>query len=160
MGLVIVRLLHRLSLLQTVAHVGQELVPVRHVLGHRCNSRLAWFVRADGGRITPVNHLEWRLLQRGLVGGVVDVLCPRQPPEPLARTISCEAAKVHDDDPVRRLCLAIRLRVECSGHVELGAHQAHELPPECRREDRVAVRDQRLWNAMQADDVGEESLRH
>ena len=35
--------------------------------------------------------------------------------------------------------LAVGLRVERRGHVELGAHQAHELSPERRGEDRIAV---------------------
>ena len=41
MGPVIVRLLNRLCLLQAVANIGQELVLVRHVLGHSCDARLA-----------------------------------------------------------------------------------------------------------------------
>jgi hypothetical protein len=44
--------------------------------------------------------------------------------------------------------------------MQLGAHKPHELAPERRSEHRVAVRNDGLWNAMEANNVGEEGLRH
>ena len=98
--LVVVLLLDRLCLLQAITDVRQELVTLLHVPGdggHPCVPRL---IRPDGWRIAPVDDAERRVPQRGLVGGVVDVLGPWQPAQPLSRSIAGEAAQVHDDDVV------------------------------------------------------------
>jgi hypothetical protein len=44
--------------------------------------------------------------------------------------VAREAAKVHDDDLIGCLGLAVRLGVEYRCHVELDAGEAHELLPE------------------------------
>jgi len=68
-------------------------------------------------------------------------------------------AQVHDDDAVGGLRLAVGLKVECRRHVKLGAHQPHELVPERRGEDRVAVGHHGLGHAVETYNVGEEGLR-
>jgi hypothetical protein len=98
--------------------------------------------------------------RRGLVRGVVGVLDPRQPAQPLAGTISGEAVQVHHDDAVGDLRLVVQLWMENQHHVQHGAHKSHELAPERRSEHRVTVGDDGLRNAMEAINVGEESLRH
>jgi hypothetical protein len=75
-------------------------------------------------------------------------------------TISGEAAQVHHDDAVGGLCLAVRLWMESRCHVQLGAHKLHELAPERRSENQVTVGNDGLRNAMEANNVGEEGMRH
>jgi hypothetical protein len=50
------------------------------------------------------------------------------------------------------------MRVKRHRHLQLGAHQAHEFLPECGREDCVMVQDHGLGNAVEANNVVEESL--
>jgi hypothetical protein len=90
-ALVVEALVNRLCLLEANPHIRQELVPVRHVLGHGHDACLTRFIRTDGRGIMAVNQLEWSLLKSLLVGGVVDVFCPRQPTQPLTRMIPGEA---------------------------------------------------------------------
>ncbi|KAF0899801.1 hypothetical protein E2562_024175 [Oryza meyeriana var. granulata] len=45
-------------------------------------------------------------------------------------------------------------------HVQLGAHEAHQFPPECGSEHRIAVGHHRLRHAVESNDVGEEGLCH
>jgi hypothetical protein len=44
--------------------------------------------------------------------------------------------------------------------VQLRAHEAHELAPECRREHQVVTGHDGLQNAVETNDVGEEGSRH
>jgi hypothetical protein len=50
--------------------------------------------------------------------------------------------------------------VEGKQHVQLGAHQSHQLAPKQRGEHRVALGDNGLRHAVQAHDVNEERLGH
>jgi hypothetical protein len=52
------------------------------------------------------------------------------------------------------------LWMESRCHVQLGAHKPHELAPERLSEHWVSVGDDELWNAMEANNVSEEGLRH
>jgi hypothetical protein len=56
--------------------------------------------------------------------------------------------------------LTIGLRVEGRRHVEFGAHQPHELPPKFGGEHGVTVGNNGLQNAVQENDLGEETLGH
>jgi len=116
-ALVVVPLGDGLGLLQAVAHISQQLVAVRHVLGDGSDSGFTRLIRADGGGFAPVDDVERSVLERRLVRRVVDELCPRQPAQPLARTISGEAPQVHGDHLVGGLSLAIRLGMEGRRHV-------------------------------------------
>ena len=145
---VVVELLDRLGLLEAIADVGEERLAGLHLLGNRINPRITRFIRTDGGRVAAIDHTEQRLVERCLVGRVVDVLRPRQPAQPLSGTIAGEAAQIHDDDSVGCFGLAVRLGVERRRHVQLRAHEAHELAPERRGEDRVAVLHDRLGDAV------------
>ena len=151
--LVVDTLLDRLCLFEAIADVVEEGCVVLHLLGNSSNARLAGLIRADGRRVAAIDHAERCLPERRLEGGVVGVLGPQEPTEPLPRTVAGEAAEVHDDHPVGGLRLAIHLRVKSRRHEELGAGEAHELGPERGREHRVAVRDNGLRNTMKADDV-------
>jgi hypothetical protein len=71
---VVVMLVHGLGLLKAEADVSEELVSFRHVLGDRRDPCLAGLIGADGGWVTAVDHPERCVAERGLVGGVVDVL--------------------------------------------------------------------------------------
>jgi hypothetical protein len=123
--LVVVPLLDRLGLFQSVADVHQELVAVRHVLGDSGHACLARLIGANRQWVATIHHTEWCVLERRLVGRIVDVLGPGQPTEPLAGAVVGEAAQVYDDDAVGCFRLAIRLRMEGCRHVQLGAHEAH-----------------------------------
>jgi hypothetical protein len=112
---------------------------------HPCVPRL---IGPNGERVTPVEDPERSVSERGLVRRVGHKLCPREPLHPLFGPVTCEPLKVHDDDPISCLGLPIRLRVEGGCHVQLGAHQAHELTPESRREDRIPVRHDGPWHPM------------
>jgi hypothetical protein len=52
---------------------------------------------------TPYDHAEWKGVNGGLEGGVVTVLCPSEPLQPLPRPIADEVAQIHDDDLVDSL---------------------------------------------------------
>jgi hypothetical protein len=119
-------------------------------------------IGSHGWRIASVDvdDPEWRVTEGALVGGVEEVFCPREPLQPLSWSITREAPQVHGDDSVRRLGLAVRLRVEGRCHVEIGPHQSHELPPELGGEHDVAVRHHGLRHTMEADNFREERLSH
>jgi hypothetical protein len=57
--LVILLLLDSLRLLEPVADIGQELIPVRHVLGDGGHTSFAGLIRADRWRVTAVDDVEW-----------------------------------------------------------------------------------------------------
>jgi hypothetical protein len=117
MGLVKVKLLKRLSLLETSADVGEKFLAFFHVLGngrHLCVSRL---IGPDGWWVAPVDDPERGVLKRALVRRTEDELRPREPLQPVTWSIASEVAKVHDDDSVSCLRLPIRLRVDGSRHV-------------------------------------------
>jgi hypothetical protein len=117
MGLVKVKLLKRLSLLETSADVGEKFLAFFHVLGndrHPCVSRL---IGLDGRWVVPIDDLERGVPKRALVCRIEDELHPWEPLQPVTWSITCDTAKVHDDDSVSRLGLPIRLRVEGNRHV-------------------------------------------
>jgi hypothetical protein len=58
---VIVELLNILCLLQSVPHIGQELFPFFHRLGHNGHSRISRLVRPDGRRIPTIDHPKGRI---------------------------------------------------------------------------------------------------
>ena len=55
---VVVALLYRLCLFQTVADVGEEGLAICHLLGYRYHTSLPGLVGTDGGRVAAVNHSE------------------------------------------------------------------------------------------------------
>jgi hypothetical protein len=79
MILVVVVLVDGLGLLETQTNVREELVSYHNRLGHRRDTRIARLVRSDRRRVMAVDHSEGRVLERGLEGGVVQVLYPRKP---------------------------------------------------------------------------------
>jgi hypothetical protein len=79
--------------------------------------------------------------------------------KPLSGTVAGEASQVYDDDPVGGLSLAVCLRVKGGRHVELRPSEPHELLPERRGKHWIVVRDNGLWNPMEAHDVDEEGMR-
>jgi hypothetical protein len=143
-----------------MSNVSQELILFFHRASHICHTCFPRLIGADGRRVTAVDDPEWRVAEGALVGSVEDVLRPRKPLQPLAGSITGEAPQVHDDDAVGRLGLTIGLRVEGRRHVEFGAHQSHELPPKFGGEHGVKVGHHGLWNIVQANDLGEETLGH
>jgi hypothetical protein len=58
MGLVVVTLLNRLSLLETSTDVGDEFLPFFHVLGNCCHPSVPRLVGPDGWWLAPVDDLE------------------------------------------------------------------------------------------------------
>lgn len=121
MGAIIGCLGDRLSLLEPEAHIFKERVALGHGLGNSRHPDLTVVVGADAWRIPTIDHAERCLLKRSVEGGVVDVFCPRKPSDPLARTISCHATKIHTDGLVHRLSLPVCLWVERRTHEEFGA---------------------------------------
>jgi hypothetical protein len=111
--LVVDTFLGLLCLLKSVADVVEEGRAVLHLLGDSIHARLVGLIRADGRRVAAVDHAKRCLVERRLIGGVVGVLGPRKPVEPLPWTVASEAAEVHDDNTVGGLCLPIRLWVKC-----------------------------------------------
>jgi hypothetical protein len=109
---VIVTFVDGLGLLEAEADVSEELISFRHVLGDRRDPCFTGLIGADGGWVTVIDHSEWSVMERGLVGGVVDVLRPGEPAQPLSRAISGEAAQVYDGDLVGGLHLAVGLGME------------------------------------------------
>jgi hypothetical protein len=109
---VIVTLVDGLGLLEVEADVIEELISFCHVLGDRRDPCFVGLIGADRGWVTAVDYLERCVVERELVGGVVDVLRSGEPAQPLSRAISGEAAQVHDDDLVGGLRLVVRLGME------------------------------------------------
>jgi hypothetical protein len=117
MGLVKVKLLKRMSLLETSTDIGEKFLAFFHVLGngrHPCVSRL---IGLDGRWVAPIDDPERGVPKRALVHNIEDELRPWEPLQPMTWLIAREAVKVHDDDSVSRLGLPIRLWVEGSRHV-------------------------------------------
>lgn len=71
-----------------------------------------------------------------------------------------DISKVHGDDAVHDLSLAIALGVKCRAHVQLDASQTEELLLECTREHGVTIRGDGTQNAMKPHDAIEERSRH
>jgi hypothetical protein len=71
-----VAFLHRLCLLEAIAHIGEEGLALLYVACDRINPRLPLLIRADGGRVTTVHYPEQSLLERGLVCRVVHIFGP------------------------------------------------------------------------------------
>lgn len=86
--LVVVPLVERLGLLKAIAHVLKERSSLLHALGDGRHTSVARLIGPDGGRVTTVDDPEWSVLERALVGGVEDELRPREPAEPLSRSVS------------------------------------------------------------------------
>lgn len=84
--LLVVLLLDFLRLLQATADVYQELVMLLHAPRDCRHAGVAWFIGLGGRRVAPVDDAEWHVTQRGLEGGVVDVLGLWQPTQPLLTT--------------------------------------------------------------------------
>jgi hypothetical protein len=88
-------------------------------------------------------------------GNVVAAFRQRQSLKPLPRTIISDAVEVHRDHFVGCFRLAVRLRVERRGEVQLDADEEEQLMLESAGEE---------WNRAQeavwADDVCEEGTRH
>lgn len=59
-----------------------------------------------------IDDLKRRVQEGSLKGGAVDILRPWQPVQPLAGSIIGEATKVHGDDLVGCLGLAVSLGME------------------------------------------------
>jgi hypothetical protein len=135
-------------LLQASADVCQEFVVFSHGLGHRSHPCLTWFIGAEGGRFATVDDLERRCLERGREGCIVDELSQQQPAQALPRTVACEATKVHDDDLIGCLGLAVQLGVECYCHVELDTSKVNEVLPEDGGEHWVPIRDDGVRDAV------------
>lgn len=109
---VVVPLLDRLRLFETIADIREELLALLHSLGDGCYPCVTRFVGTDRQRVTPVDGPEWGVPQQGLVHRVEDIFRPRKPLQPLPRLIPSEAAQVHDDDVVGRLGLPVGLGME------------------------------------------------
>jgi hypothetical protein len=92
--------------------------------------------------------------------GVVAVLHPREPLEPLAGQVTSEATKVHCDDLVDRLRLAIGLWVECRGQLQLYSGHGEELRPKFAGEDGISVADYGAWNHVEPHNVVKERPHH
>ena len=74
--LVVEPLVDGLSLLQPGPGISQHFIVFSHGLGHHSHPGFARLIGTDGGWLTAVDELEWRGLERGLKGGVVDVFRP------------------------------------------------------------------------------------
>jgi len=75
--LVVVPLVDCLCLLEAVAHVGQELIPLGHAPSHGCDARVARFIGPDGRWVVAVDDPERHIIEGSLEGCVVVVLRPR-----------------------------------------------------------------------------------
>lgn len=117
MGLVIVMLLKRLSLLETSVDVGEKFLTFFHVLGNDRHPCVSWLIGPDGRWVAPVGDLKQGVPKRALVRRIEDELRTWEPMQLVTWSIARETAKVHDDASVSRLVLPIRLRVEGSRHV-------------------------------------------
>jgi hypothetical protein len=106
---VVVLLVDCLRLFQPVPDIVEELRSFLHAAGDRRNPGLTRLIRPYGRRIPAVDDAERRVVQGRLERGVEDELGPRQPAQPLLGAISSKTTEIHDDDPVGRFGLAIRL---------------------------------------------------
>lgn len=84
------------------------------------------------------------------------VLSPGQPFKPRARSITCHAPEIHPNGLVNSLGLAIRLRMECSAHLELNSGKLEQITPYMSCKHWIAIRDYRLRQSMKPDNLLEE----
>lgn len=68
---------------------------------------------------------------------------------PLTRTGMNETVQVSLYALVNAFCLAVRLRVICCAHAQMGAYQLKQLLPEIACEDPITVRHNIIRHAMQ-----------
>jgi hypothetical protein len=113
----ILKLVVVLCLLKPLTHLEEELVALCKLLVHRRQTRLIRRIGAQGRWLTVVDHLEQSRAKRGVQAGVVAVLRPSKPLEPLTRMVADETAKIHCYHLVYRLRLVIGLRMEGRGQV-------------------------------------------
>jgi hypothetical protein len=118
--LIIVALHHVLGMLQPIFDLYQKLVVIKQLL-HCGQLGLASFIGEQCRWITTVYHLEGCCPESHLKGGVVAVLDPWQPAQPVTRLISFKTAKVDSQNHVGHLRLAISLQVEGCAHPLLDA---------------------------------------
>ena len=159
-GAIIGSLGDRLSLLEPESHICQERIALGHGLGDSRHSDIAMVVGAHAWRIPAIDHTERPLLERGVESGVVDVLGPWEPADPLARAIPYHATKIHTDGLVHCFCLSVHLGVERRAHQKFGAGRREQRLPERRCGHRVTVGDDGCRDAVQAHDFSEENSRH
>jgi hypothetical protein len=105
--LVVVEFLQRLCPLEAILHISKEGLALLHVTCDHINPCIPRLIRADGGWVMTVYHLERRLPERGLVCRVVHIFGPWEPAKPLSRTIAGEAVEVQNDYAVGRHRLAV-----------------------------------------------------
>ena len=91
-----------------------------------------------------------------MVSGVVTELRPRKPIEPIARTITGEAAKVHGNRLVNSLRLSIGLRMEGCTHLQPHIGLSKEVKPHMAGKNGVAITDNGVRKTMKVHDVVEE----
>jgi hypothetical protein len=92
--------------------------------------------------------------------GVVAVLRPSKPLEPLARTVAGETMKVHCNHLVICLRLAIGLWMGSCGQMQLHPCHGEELRPKFACEDGVSVADYGTGNPVEPNNDVEERPRH
>lgn len=95
-----------------------------------------------------------------MVCGVVAKFCPRKPLEPIPRTIVGKTAKVHCDGLVDGFRLPIGLWMKRRAHTKLDACLVKQVTPDVAGEDRIAVADDGVPEAVETDDVVEEGMRN
>jgi hypothetical protein len=91
-----------------------------------------------------------------MISGVVAKFCPRKPLQPIPRSVTRQATEVHAKRLVDGLALAIRLRVKSSAHLELNTREAKKIAPHMPSENRIAITDDGVEEAMETNDVVEE----
>jgi hypothetical protein len=103
---------------KAVADLCQEGVSVLKLLVERLHVCGASLVRQRSWRVTPVDHPERCRLKSSMVGGVVAIFGPWEPPKPTLRSVAGETAQVDAQNPISDLGLAVRLGVEGCAHAE------------------------------------------
>jgi hypothetical protein len=105
-----------------------------------------------------IHHLKRCRPKSGVEGSIIAILCPRKPIHPCARLVTCNTAKIHRNDLVNHLRLAIRLRVESCTHAQLHPRHLEEVAPHFASKHGVPVADDGSGELVQPNNAIKESL--
>jgi hypothetical protein len=109
-------------------------------------------VNRESGMIIMIGK-KWRTLKRGLIEVVDGEFGDRQEVKPVILLIVATYAKILFEDLIHALDLTIDLWMKCGGKTTIDIKDIRERGPKMRGKNRSTIRDDRVRNAMQSDDM-------
>ena len=107
-------------------------------------------------RVITVVCEKWSHFRGFLPCIVVGKFSEGQPVRPVVLVVTAGNAEVSFQSLVHTFCLTVRLWMEGRRFSRVNLEDRGDGGPEMRRENGTSVRDDRVWEAVQSDDVGYE----